>query len=226
MQQKYPHWRMIYIDDCSPDGTGDLVAKFIKKNKLEDKITLIQNKTRRYGLPNQYDAIHSCKNNEVIVNLDGDDWLHNPNVLTYLSKIYSDKNIWLTYGQWISFPTGGKSWCTDMPRDIIQANSFREYTHIPSHLRTFYAGLFKMINKEDLMHDGEFFRMTQDMATMIPMIEMARDHFKFIDKLLYVYNADNPINDHKVNGGLQKKIDLIIRSLKPYTPLKTAVFLK
>ncbi len=226
IKQNYPHWRMIYIDDCSPDNTGQLVANFIKKHGVQDKIKLIRNTSRQYGLANQYDAIHSCQNNEIIVNLDGDDWFANNKVLSYLSKIYSDPNIWLTYGQWISYPHSDKSWCRDIPADIVQRNAFREYTHIPSHLRTFYAGLFKLIKKKDLTYKRRFFTMTQDMATIIPMIEMARDHFKFIDKIFYIYNDANPINDHKVNSKLQKSIDLIIRSRKPYTPLTTATFLQ
>ncbi|HJZ24123.1 MAG TPA: glycosyltransferase, partial [Candidatus Babeliales bacterium] len=35
--QTYPNWRMIYVDDCSPDGTGKLVEYYIEKNHLENK---------------------------------------------------------------------------------------------------------------------------------------------------------------------------------------------
>ena len=50
---------------------------------------------------------------------------------------------------------------------------FRDYVHMPTHLRTFYAWLFKKINLEDLLLDGEFFKMTGDQAILYPMIEMA-----------------------------------------------------
>ena len=59
------------------------------------------------------------------------------------------------------------------------------------------------------------------MATMYPMIEMARNgHFMCMPKILYLYNAQNPINDHKVHRRLQLKLEKFIRSKKPYEPLE------
>jgi hypothetical protein len=107
-----------------------------------------------------------------------------------------------------------------MPRAIVRQNRFRDYQDIPSHLRTFYAKLFHQINVDDLMYNGEFMRMTGDMAAMIPMIEMARNgHFKFIPDILCLYNTQNPINDHKVSVDLQRALDRHIRSLSKYEAL-------
>lgn len=217
--QIYPEWRMIYIDDCSPDGTGDLVENYIQKNNLESRITLIKNQERKLALANLYNAIHSCADNEVIVILDGDDALAHNKVLTRLEKEYSNKRTWLTYGQFAGYPNGGKGFCRSMPRKIVKKNAFRKWRTQPSHLRTFYAWLFKKIEKDDLLYNGDFFPMTYDLAMMMPMIEMAQKHFKFIPEVLYLYNESNPINDHKINRKLQRDCDLIIRSRKAYKPL-------
>ena len=45
--------------------------------------------------------------------------------------------------------------------------------------------------------------MTGDIAAMFSMIEMAQDHFKFIPKILLVYNNANPINNYKVSKKLE-----------------------
>jgi hypothetical protein len=59
--------------------------------------------------------------------------------------------------------------------------------------------------------------MTEDMAMMMPMIEMARDgHFLFVPHVLLIYNDANIINDHKVSESLQRAMDKYIRSKKPY----------
>ena len=58
--------------------------------------------------------------------------------------------------------------------------------------------------------------MTGDIAAMFPMIEMARDHFKFIPDVLYIYNGVNPISEHKVSRQLQRKLDLEIRRRPRY----------
>ena len=48
--QKYSNYHILYIDDCSPDGTGDLVEKYIKEKKQEHKVILIKNtETWCYG---------------------------------------------------------------------------------------------------------------------------------------------------------------------------------
>src|SRR5439155_169196 len=131
--------------------------------------------------------------------------------LAFINRVYSNPNIWLTYGQFREYPKGTPGFCCPMPTWVVENNAFRDFTHTPSHLRTFYAGLFKRIQKEDLMYEGDFFKMDADIATMFPMIEMARGgHFRFIKEVLLDYNAVNPINDHKL-GTLQHELDLVIR---------------
>ena len=135
--QNYTNYRVIYVNDCSPDGTGDLVEQYIKEKGMEDRVTLIKNTERCGALANQYKAIHSCKDEEIIVILDGDDWFPNGNVLSYLNKVYADGTIWLTYGQFREYPGGGVGFCSLMPDEIVSGNKFRDHNHIPSHLRTF-----------------------------------------------------------------------------------------
>jgi len=61
--------------------------------------------------------------------------------------------------------------------------------------------------------------MTSDLAFMFPMLEMAGYHIANIEKSIYVYNMDNPLNDHKKNLGLQQRTDLYIRSKEKYKRL-------
>jgi len=220
-EQNYTNYTVIYINDNSSDDTGKLVERYIEEHNQQHRVSLINNKTRRLTMANQYDAIHSCDDNDIIMIVDGDDKLAHKNVLAYINAVYSDPNIWLTYGQFIEYPTNVRGFCAPMPADVVRNNSFRSYTHIPSHLRTFYARLFKKIKKEDLMYENDFIPMAPDMAAMIPMIEMARDHFAFIPVILYTYNAINIISEHRVSKELQRNMDLYIRSKPRYTPLTT-----
>ncbi len=170
-------------------------------------------------MENQYNMIQTCLDTDVCVILDGDDALADPGVLSFISKTYEEEDVWLTFGQFREWPSGAHGFCHPMPASVIQHNAFRHYQDIPSHLRTFYAGLFKRIKKEDLMYKGAFLQMCADMAAMIPMIEMANKHHKFIGEVLLIYNARNPINDYKVSKPLQRTLDIYIRSLQPYAPL-------
>jgi len=129
--------------------------------------------------------------------------------------VYADPTIWLTYGQFKIYPDGN-GFCSAIPQNIIQYRKFRKFKWCISHLRTFYAGLFKKIKIKDLLYEGKFFPVSWDRAIMFPMIEMASNHFKFIPDILYIYNNANPINDHKTSRQMQLQLAEYIQNLPPY----------
>ncbi len=223
LAQTYRNYRVIYIDDCSPDGTGQAVEEYLRKNDDRKCVSLIYNRERRGALANLYYAIHSCDDDEIAVLVDGDDWLYHPHVLQQLSDVYSSGEIWFTHGRLIEYPGGGISWCEPLPPKVISERSYRRFK-CPSHLRTFYVGLFKKIRLEDLQYKGEFLKMAWDMAIMYPLAEMAEERHAFIHGVNYVYNMANPINDNKVNPDLQNFLDHLIRNRPSYPRLEGAPF--
>ncbi|GAB5411429.1 MAG: hypothetical protein ChlgKO_05430 [Chlamydiales bacterium] len=217
LNQNYQNYRIIFINDCSSDRTLELVEK---ESASSPKVLIINNKERRLALANVYDAIHhNIQDDEIVVTLDGDDELAHPNVLTHLNNIYAKKEIWLTYGQYAEKRSCREGFATPFPKECLQNNSFRKYPKLPTHLRTFYAWLFKHIDLSDLQSNGQFYTMSWDSAAMLPMIEMARDHFVFIPEVLYIYNDSNPLSDHRINQKLQFAINQEIRNKPAYTPL-------
>lgn len=66
-----------------------------------------------------------------------------------------------------------------------------------------------------------------DVAFMIPLLEMASlGHIFFVERVIYRYNVENPINDFKVNGILQSWSARKICEKAPYKPLKEASWKK
>ena len=217
--QEYSNYRVIYVDDASQDGTADMVEEFIGRQNRHIRFDLIRNRERLGALENIYYAIHNfCEDDEIIVSLDGDDWFYDSRVLKKINMVYSGKKVWLTHGTMIEFPSQSTKWSRPIPKSIISLNAFRQF-RCPSHLRTFYAWLFKKIKIEDLQYEGKFFAMTWDQAMMFPMIEMAGVRHAFIPRITYVYNMSNPINDNKVDPQLQMDLEVYIRSKTPYAPL-------
>lgn len=221
--QNYQNYRIIYVDDCSPDGTGNLVEAYINETNQYERTTVIKNSKRRRKAANLYYAVHSCDDDEIILELDGDDWFAHENVLSLINKIYTEENVWVTYGN-ITTPHGSKPNClADIPQSVIQKNSFRRYYPgkcFWGQLRTYYVWLFKKINTEDFKFRNKFMPMTIDAAIMFPMFEMAGNHLKFVQDRIYVYNQQNPINDQKIDSGLQYAIEVDIRNRKPYQRLQ------
>lgn len=219
--QNYTNYRLVYTDDDSVDGTAELVPRYIKEKGQESRTTLILNEKRRGAMANIYNAVMSCDDNEIVIIVDADDALAHPNVLARINKEYANPNVWITYGQYQEHPSGARGFCCPMPKEIIKQNAYRKYPHLPSHLRTFYAKLFKKIKLEDLMYEGEFVAMSCDSASMLPMMEMAGDRFKFIPDILYLYNACNSLSDHLMSQELQFKLNAVIRSRQPYQKLES-----
>lgn len=247
MRQGYSNYRIIYISDNSDDGTTNGVATFARwvrpsqfktfsigsastdiaslsaafSNAINTDrkfFTLVQNDTRVGALKNLYLAIHSCDDDEIIVTLDGDDWFPDGEVLKRVNEAYNSGEIWMTHGTMLEYPTRFDGWCQPVPSQYIVNNSVRSFK-CPTHLRTFYAWLFKKIELSDLQYEGNFFPVTWDMAMMYPMLEMAAERHAFLPQINYVYNRYSPINDDKVRSQLQREMDHHIRNKKPYQRL-------
>lgn len=217
--QQYPHWRAIYFDDCSCDGTGALVREYIAAHNLQDKITLIENQDRRLALGNIYRGIHEfCSDDEIAIFYDGDDWLYDNQVLTKLNLAYQDPLVWMTYGSYIcTNGTGGC--CQPMWPNVIRSNNYRNAPWITSHLRTCYAWLFKKIKKEDLAVNGVFLQTAWDLAFMFPLLEMAAGRFKYIPDVLYIYNIQTPLSENKISAEWLAGFTHLIINKSPYRPL-------
>jgi len=220
ISQNYDNFRVIYVDDCSPDNTGQLVEDFISKHNKEKLIKLIRNKDRKGAMHNLYDIIHSCEDDEVIITLDGDDWFATPNVLKKINSVYSDPNVWMTYGSYQDSPQGSRGCCRPFEPMIVQQNTFRRAQWRASHLRTFYKWIFAKIRKEDFYDPrGKWLDMAWDLSFMLPILEMAGPRHRYVHEILYVYNNENPIQDYKVNIQRQGMLDRYIRTKPPYKRL-------
>lgn len=220
LTQNYQNFRVIYIDDASPDETGKLVKAYIKEKNAQKRVTLVQNSKRVGALANVYKGIWMCAPHEIVANLDGDDWFEDANVLAKVNQVYSDPEVWVTYGQFVHWPSGTPGWAAPVPDEIIKHNAFRQYTWVTTALRTFYAGLFHRINVSDLLYGDEFFPMAGDLAYMWPILEMAGTHSRFIPDVLYVYNVGTTLNDDKVDRTKQKELGWETRFKPKYTPIE------
>jgi len=220
LSQHSRNFRIIYVDDCSSDGTGELVEKFIADRNSGDLIHLIRNPVRVGALHNLQSTIQVCHDDEIVILLDGDDWLAHDGVFKKINEVYADPDCWMTYGQYLSWPDNMIGYSREIPSEITESNSFRENEWCSSHLRSFYAWLFKSIKIEDLISPyGTFYDMAWDQAIMFPMLEMSGHRAKFISEVLYIYNAANPISDCKIDRQLQRSMETVIRTRKRYDRL-------
>jgi alpha(1,3/1,4) fucosyltransferase len=217
LNQAYPLFRVVYVDDASTDGTPDLVAEYFANSATAGRVTFHRNSSRVGPVANIDRAVRSCDPNAIIVLVDGDDFLAHPQVLTRLNEIYQDPDVWVTWGQFARFPEDSEGFCAPIPSEIVSANAFRDYPFVSSHLRTFYAGLYQRIRPVDLQDSaGRFFTTAGDVAQMWALHEMAGPHGKFVDEVLYHYNRENPLNDDKLDRVGQVRTEMEIRGKARY----------
>ncbi|MGB8468159.1 MAG: glycosyltransferase family 2 protein [Candidatus Babeliales bacterium] len=217
----YEQYRVIYLDDRSPDSTGALVQNYVEQKGMAHKFTIITNTIRVLALANIYRAVYMCDDDEICLFLDGDDWFARKDVLTILNQVYNNEHeeVWMTYG---NFKCSSKeNWTIneDIPDDIILRNAYREYDWVTSHLRTCYAGIFKQIKLKDLLHNNGFYPVAWDLAYMFPLLEMSAGRVHFIKEVLYMYNTQNPLSDMYQKPKEQLELDKYIRKQKRYTSI-------
>ena len=221
-------YHIIYINDCSNDDTQNVVDNYIIQHQLQDKVTVIHNSERKGALANIYNAIHELiDDHKIVISLDGDDMLAHNNVISILESYYEDPNIWMTYGTERRFPKKRKKPIAQkIPDWVFEEGKLREYKWVSDHLRTFKAGLFKKIKKEDLLFKGSYMDVAWDVAIMFPMLEMcapsnnqAKNHSCYVQEIVYLYRIDNPISDFRIKKRRQKEMENFIRHKEPYKPL-------
>lgn len=197
--QDYTNW----IAQVMVDPMGDKTYNVAKKYE-SDKIKIKKNEKRRYALGNTVEGIKLLNpdNDNVLITMDGDDWLSSPRALSVIyDTYYENPQLLLTHGSWRAWPN------PDVPenneaysRDEFRSN-IRKSRWKASQLRTFKYKLWKHVDDKDLRDvEGNYFTAAGDCAYMWPMMEMAGyDRVKFIEDRIYIYNQENPHGDSVEN---------------------------
>ncbi len=200
LNQEYKNFKIICMDAQSSDGTYEKLL--IHQDNYPDVISVYRNTERKYQVENTMLAAKMAEDCDVLITVDLDDFLAHSKVLNKLNEIYSDTNVWMTYGSYCHFPYQDVSHLYhDYPEDVKIAGTFKQYGRwLSSHLRTFKRKLFLNIPDNDLKNlKGNYIDMAGDAAFMYPMLEMSRERTKFIPDILYVYNKTNPLSEDRVD---------------------------
>jgi len=193
--QSYKNFECYIFNDISTDNTVEKCKEFLE---ADPRFLLIDNEKKRFQAGNYDYLIRESglvQDEDIIVEVDGDDFLPDQDVFRRVCDYYSDGNTWLTYGQFVierneSF---AKGFTTEANIEDMRSERFTA-----SHLRTWKAWLWNKIKQEDLLVDGLYPESASDVYFMFPMIEMCgKEHSKFVEDINYVYNEGNPMGDMK-----------------------------
>jgi len=226
LNQTYSNYEVLYIDDASSDDTFNKVVSIVGNDSRWKVIKRLENKGATYnyffGEVQQY----LDNNEDIVLHLDGDDWLIDENVLSNLNNFYVNKDVWMTYGKFYCYSGSedvieGNPQNTEYPEFVMDNKLFRRDVWRASHLRTYKTFLYKKLDLKDLFSkiDNKLFWHASDLAFQYPFMEMCpKDKLGIVDFPTYVYNQ-SPKNsertaerEHKDNS----KFEIEIRNKKKY----------
>jgi glycosyltransferase involved in cell wall biosynthesis len=196
-------FKVFIIDDVSTDNTVETIKSLIDN---DDRFHLTINAEKKFKLKNLDELITTFDDDDIVIELDGDDFLLTSDVVSDIRNIYSDGKVWLTNGSFM-YTNGNPGFSSKCNPDTVRKDVFTF-----SHLRTWKTFLWKSIPKNYLKDDnGEYFKSAADVSYTFSLLELAgEENYRFLPKLYYVYNAESPYNDHKIGsatgGGHQEQV--------------------
>jgi glycosyltransferase involved in cell wall biosynthesis len=217
--QKDSDFEVYIIDDMSTDNSVEVCKSLISE---DTRFKLIVNTEKKFKLKNLDELILTFDDEDIVIELDGDDFLLNSDVVGDIRKTYSDGNIWLTNGSFM-YSNGESGFSMECNPNTVRKDAFRF-----SHLRTWKTFLWNAIPKDYLRDDdGEYFKSAADVAYTFSLLELAgEENYRFLSNLYYVYNAESPYNDHKpgsATGGGHQEQERCANIIRNKTKLKKLV---
>lgn len=207
LEQTYNNYEVLYIDDCSTDNTREVVDSMVANNSKWKVITNEKNMRRGYNTAPKNIEYFFDDGEDILVFIDGDDWLPYPNVLEKLNQFYNQNDCWMTYGKMVVWHgeeklTWPSSQNSEYSSDVHNNNEYRKDLWRASHLRTFKWHIYNQIKDIDLRYSktDEYYFQAQDLATSFPCLEMCpKDKIGVLDFLSYVFNESKSNRERAID---------------------------
>ena len=217
MGQTHKDFKCYITHDLSTDNSVKLIKEMISG---DDRFILIDDNEKKLYQAGNFDKVirnnPNITDDELLIEVDGDDYLPDSKVFARINDLYKDDNIWIANGSF-RYHNGQIGFSSKQ----TNFDNLRNTNFTASHIRTWRAFLWRNIKEEDLRDEnGDYWQWSGDLCFMFPMLEMAgEEHYHFMTDVNYVYNAENPINEHKVDMSMVTDHATRIRNKIPYKRL-------
>lgn len=134
LQQDFPEWECIIVDDASPDECGEIAESYARKDW---RFRVIHNSTNLYLAEARNTGIR-CAKGGYILPLDADDELGQGTLRTLFTALEEDHNLDIVTGGFQLIEPDGKRWISSWPADNPSFDlQIRHHNQIP------YASMYR-----------------------------------------------------------------------------------
>jgi glycosyltransferase involved in cell wall biosynthesis len=99
MGQDYTDFTCYITHDLSTDNSVSLIKEMIKD---DNRFILIDDNTKKLYQTGNFDKVirnnPNISDNDILIEVDGDDWLPDSKVFNRINDLYSDDNVWIANG--------------------------------------------------------------------------------------------------------------------------------
>lgn len=221
LSQRFTDWQAFVTVDPCDDRTFD---EAMTASRGDARIRIYRNHQRLFSMVNLIRAVErsAAGPEDVIAVLDGDDWFASSDSLRIIDETYRRTSCWMTYGSWVPDRP-------DLPADMTGmwpaypegTTDFRTPVWLGTAVRTWKRWLWNLIDDRDFRDGaGRYFRVTEDQAAMMPMLEMSGTaRARHISEVLMVYNRSSPHACGLTRCEEMQANARYLRTLKPYQRL-------
>ena len=191
LEQKYDNYRIVLMETNNIKCCSSVIKTMIAKENKIHLLTVLSYDDELPTIECFQKTLESIKNDEIVVQLECNDWLANNLVLEKLNQIYSSsEETWLTYSQYLEYPSYQKGSIDPYVKKMLRNRHTRKIPWLSSYLKTYYAGLFKQIKPDTRFnYKKALIPETLDLY-FLPLAEYSKHHIRFIDDVLYVHNSN------------------------------------
>ncbi len=146
--QTFTNYEVLFFDDCSTDKTFEIANKNSDKRFTFTKLS--ENRTKSFIFTNLVDS--KIDDNDIVLFLDGDDWLSSDEVLNAINQYYELNDPWVAYGGMVVW-NGGDQITEPYPQnsefsiETLKNRGFRKDMWRSSHVKTMRGFIWKSIDK-------------------------------------------------------------------------------
>ncbi|MCH9612143.1 MAG: hypothetical protein S4CHLAM102_06270 [Chlamydiia bacterium] len=187
--QNYPDYRVVILDSNEAPHAKKELDRLSAMHNKSHLITFYELEPGEDLVNSFCTAVRGCRDQDIIIYMDNSDWLAHENVLDVLNSIYANEDVWLTYSQYMEYPSYRKGHAKPMKSKWLAAGDLTRTPWIGSPIKTFYAGLLKQVDFQNSHIFGYQLSFDEALnAHFQPMVSLSKKHIRYIDDILLIHN--------------------------------------